>query len=139
MPQTITPYLLYRDVDAALTWLEQTFGFREAFKLPGPDGRSVHAEMEVDDDGARVFMGSPGADFHPPRDVGCTVLMYVTVDDVEAHFAHTRDAGATIIEEPEDQPYGERRYAAEDPEGHQWYFAMPMSVEAGAPAEALTA
>jgi uncharacterized glyoxalase superfamily protein PhnB len=132
MPQTITPYLLYKDVDAALVWLGRTFGFREAFKMPGSEGSTVHAEMEISRGGARVFMGSPGPDYRPPSEAGRTVLLYVMVDDVDAHFAHSRDAGATIVEEPTDQEYGERRYAAEDPEGHQWFFAMPINVEAAA-------
>ena len=46
------------------------------------------------------------------------------VEDVDAHFAHARDAGATIHAEPEDQAYGDRRYDAEDPEGHRWSFAQ---------------
>jgi PhnB protein len=132
MPQTITPYLLYKDVDSALGWLSRTFGFREAFRMPGPDGTTVHAEMELSEHGARVFMGSPGEDYRPPSEAGRTVLMYVMVEDVDAHFAHAREAGATIVEEPADQEYGERRYAAEDPEGHQWFFAMPINVESAA-------
>jgi uncharacterized glyoxalase superfamily protein PhnB len=50
--------------------------------------------------------------------------VHVYVDDVDAHFERARAAGATILEEPADQPYGDRRYAAEDPEGHQWFFAQ---------------
>ena len=62
MRQTVTPYLLYEDADAALGWLAQAFGFRETDRIAGPDGK----------------------------------------------------------------PYGDRRYAAEDPEGHLWYFATPL-------------
>jgi uncharacterized glyoxalase superfamily protein PhnB len=52
------------------------------------------------------------------------VLLYVYVDDVDAHCELARVAGAVIVEEPADQPYGERRYRARDPEGHSWYFAQ---------------
>ena len=45
------------------------------------------------------------------------------VDDVDAHFKRAKAAGATILEEPADQFYGDRRYGVEDPEGHQWFFA----------------
>lgn len=38
---------------------------------------------------------------------------------VERH----RMSGAEILEEPADQPHGDRRYGARDPEGHRWYFA----------------
>jgi uncharacterized glyoxalase superfamily protein PhnB len=49
--------------------------------------------------------------------------LYVNVDDVDKHSERARRAGAKIIEEPKDTFYGARRYGAEDPEGHQWYFA----------------
>ena len=46
------------------------------------------------------------------------------VDDVDAHFERARRAGATILSEPEDEPFG-RRYRAEDLEGHRWMFVGP--------------
>jgi uncharacterized glyoxalase superfamily protein PhnB len=49
--------------------------------------------------------------------------LYVYVDDVDAHYARAKRAGATILEEPTDQFYGDRRYRAADPEGHHWCFA----------------
>ncbi len=38
--------------------------------------------------------------------------------------AATFAGGAKILDEPEDQFYGDRRYSAVDPEGHHWYFAQ---------------
>jgi uncharacterized glyoxalase superfamily protein PhnB len=55
-----------------------------------------------------------------------TVTPYLLYEDADAHCAHARETGAEIAEEPNDQPYGDRRYAAEDPEGHLWYFATPL-------------
>ena len=53
-----------------------------------------------------------------------TVGAHVYVDGVDAHFEHARAAGAEILAEPADQEYGDRRYAATDPEGHHWFFAQ---------------
>ena len=50
------------------------------------------------------------------------VLVYV--DDVDAHHRHAREAGAVILGEPVDQPYG-RLYRAADVEGHRWMFMQP--------------
>ena len=125
MRQTVTPYLLYEDADAALDWLARAFGFREADRIAGPDGKVAHAEMDVGD-GSSIFLGGPGGDYRNPKAVGRTALVYVYVDHVDAHCARAREAGAGIAEEPNDQPYGDRRYAAEDPEGHLWYFAAPL-------------
>ena len=123
--QTVTPYLLYEDAGAAIDWLGKAFGFREKQRVEGPNGAIAHAELDVGD-GSRVFLGGPGGDYRSPRKVGRTVLVYVYVEDVDAHHARAAAAGAEIAEEPHDEPYGERRYAAEDPEGHRWYFATPL-------------
>ena len=125
MRQTVTPYLLYEDAGAAIGWLEKAFGFREKERVEGPGGAVAHAELDVGD-GSRVFLGGPGGDYRNPRQVGRTSLVYVYVEDVDAHHARAQEAGAQIAEEPADQPYGDRRYAAEDPEGHVWYFATPL-------------
>ncbi len=122
MPR-ITPYLLYRDVDAALEWLARAFGFRERMRLPGPDGKANHAEMELAD--GVIMMGNPGGDYRNPKQLGqSTQQIYVYVDDVDTHFERAKSAGALILSEPEDQFYGDRRYGAEDLEGHHWYFAQ---------------
>ena len=121
----ITPYLYYEDVAGALAWLSRAFGFRERLRMPGPDGRIVHAEMDLG--GAVIMMGHPGPDYRNPKRLGqVTQNVYVYVDDVDAHFRQARAAGASIREEPKDQFYGDRRYGAEDPEGHHWFFAQHM-------------
>jgi uncharacterized glyoxalase superfamily protein PhnB len=51
----------------------------------------------------------------------------VRVDDVDAHFRRALAAGATVIDQPADQEYGERTYRATDVEGHRWIFATPTS------------
>jgi uncharacterized glyoxalase superfamily protein PhnB len=47
------------------------------------------------------------------------------VQDVDAHHARARAAGAEITTEPADQSYGARSYSATDPEGHVWHFQTP--------------
>jgi len=118
----VTPYLYYQDVAAALRFLADAFGFREKLRMPGSDGKIAHAEMTLGD--GLVMMGCPGADYRNPKRLGQTTQgLYVYVDDVDAHCARAKKAGAKIINEPEDQFYGDRRYGAEDPEGHHWFFA----------------
>jgi uncharacterized glyoxalase superfamily protein PhnB len=119
----VTPYLLYEDLDAAVDWLVGTFGFTEHVRMPGPDGRANHAEVRLRD--GVVMMGHPGPDYqNPRRRGGATQLVYVYVDNVDRHYETAKSAGARIVSEPGDQFYGDRTYAAEDPEGHQWHFAQ---------------
>ena len=47
-------------------------------------------------------------------------------DDIDAHCAHARDAGASILQEPQTQFYGDRTYRARDLEGHIWTFGVTL-------------
>jgi uncharacterized glyoxalase superfamily protein PhnB len=124
-PQTITPYLLYEDVAAALEWLNRAFGFEETLRFTGEDGYVNHAEAWLGD--AAIYLGDPGDQYKNPKRLGQeTVGLYVLVADVDAHYDHAKAAGAEILEEPTDQVYGDRRYSARDLEGHHWYFAQQI-------------
>ncbi len=120
----VTPYLLYADVAEALAWLAEAFGFEERLRFTGDDGRVNHAEMTIAEDGL-LMLGSPGPDYRNPKQLGAvSVLVHVMVDDVDAHHARAKAAGAKIMREPADEAYGDRRYDAEDLEGHWWSFAQ---------------
>jgi uncharacterized glyoxalase superfamily protein PhnB len=124
VPPTITPYLLYEDVDGALDFLARAFGFREELRYTGPEGYVNHAEMRIGEDGV-IYMGDPGGDYRNPAHAGArTQMVCVNVDDVDAVFEQARAAGAEITEEPADQEYGERRFMARDPEGHAWSISQ---------------
>ncbi len=127
----ITPYLLYEDVGGALKWLAKAFGFRKyGAPMSRPDGKINHAAMKFGDD--LIMMGYPGPKYKNPKRLGhATQSLYVNVDDVDKHFERARKAGAKILEEPKNTFYGHRRYGAEDPEGHQWYFAQELKARPG--------
>lgn len=119
----ITPYLYYRDVDRAMTFLSKAFGFKACgARMRGADGRTNHATMKL---GAGVvMMGRPGASFRNPKSLGqATQCLYVSVANADAIFDRALRAGAVAIAEPADTAYGHRRCGVKDPEGHEWYFA----------------
>ncbi len=125
----ITPYLLYEDVGGALKWLTKAFGFRKyGAAMSRPDGKINHAAMKFGDD--LIMMGYPGPKYRNPKRLRhSTQSLYVNVDDVDKHFERAKKAGAKILEEPKNTFYGHRRYGAEDPEGHQWYFAQEVKAK----------
>jgi uncharacterized glyoxalase superfamily protein PhnB len=124
MTQTITPYLLYADVAAALDFLHRAFGFEEVLRHAGDGGDVDHAEMRLGE--GVIYLGGPGASYRNPAQLGAaTVLVCVSVDDVDAAYERAKAAGAEITQEPADQPYGERRFSARDPEGHSWHISQP--------------
>ena len=123
MTQTITPYLLYEDGEAAIDFLTRAFGFRVVDRTTGAAG-GLHAELELG--GGHVYVGQPPSGFRNPGTVGRTSEVYVVVDDVDAHHRRATDAGARVIEELNDLPFGHRRYGCVDPQGHEWYFAQVL-------------
>ncbi len=126
MPQTVTPYLLYEDADAAIDFLTRAFGFRETSRTTGQAG-GLHAELDVGD-GWQVFVGQPQGSFRGPAVVGQTGLVYVLIpSDADGHAERSRREGGRIVEEPNDTAYGQRRYGVEDPQGHHWFFGAPLA------------
>jgi|SRR5436853_1652180 len=118
----ILAHLIYDDVTAAVDWLTAAFGFQErtSARHASPEGVIGRTQMEVA--GSLVTLGQPSIHGDSPRR-GVSSMLYVYVDDVDEHYQRARAAGATIVTELEDQPWGDRRYQAVDPEGHQWTFA----------------
>jgi uncharacterized glyoxalase superfamily protein PhnB len=129
----VIPMLSYENCAAALEWLTHAFGFRERVRMPQPDGRIGHAEMETDQGVIMLASGPAGYESPATRSeryertreslmtpwVVDGVLVFV--DNVEAHYERAQSAGARILSPPEDAPYG-RLYRAEDLEGHRWMF-----------------
>jgi uncharacterized glyoxalase superfamily protein PhnB len=126
MPQTVTPYLLYEDGDAAIDFVTRAFGFRLVDRMTGGAG-GLHAELEVSPSGGTIYLGQPPGGFRNPAAVGATSQVYVLVDDVDGHHERAKATGATITEELNDLPFGHRRYGCIDPQGHEWFFAQPIA------------
>jgi uncharacterized glyoxalase superfamily protein PhnB len=136
----VIPMLAYEDGAAAIDWLVDAFGFQERERHADDQGTIVHAELEAG--GATIILATRTPDYVSPRrmreiseearkmaEVPYVVDgLLVEVEDVDAHFAHAKAAGATILSEPEDVPsFGVRHYRAEDPEGHRWMFSQHIA------------
>jgi uncharacterized glyoxalase superfamily protein PhnB len=128
MAQTVTPYLLYEDVEAAAAFLTSAFGFEEVDRQIGAAG-GVHLEFETDL-GGHIYAGQPPAGFQNPATVGRTSIVHVIVSRVDAHHDRAKAEGAAITEQLVDLPFGHRRYTCRDPQGHEWTFAQVLSSSA---------
>ncbi len=130
--------VFYKDPLAALDWLERAFGFQRVMVITDRDGKLAHSEMRFRD--SYLMVGSEWADYTAsPASVGGKNTQAVHVhmpDGLDAHCERARAAGAQIVREPEDQFYGDRVYAARDPEGHVWSFGQPIRKVSRADAEA---
>jgi uncharacterized glyoxalase superfamily protein PhnB len=118
---TVIPVLVYPDVRAAVAWLTDAFGFAERVRI-GADHRS---QLTVGDDGA-VIAADTTSDRQPPRSGSYSHLLKVRVVDVQAQVERARAHGARVLQEPEDQPYGERECTVADLAGHRWQFTQTL-------------
>ncbi len=121
--QRVIPYLMYSDTAAALEFLTKAFAFEERMRMPAPDGGIMHAEVGYQDNVIMLATVPKEMNFASPRDLPARHSMIICyVDDVDAHHARAKAAGANILSEPADQFYGDRTYRVQDPEGHEWNF-----------------
>jgi DNA-binding transcriptional MerR regulator/predicted enzyme related to lactoylglutathione lyase len=120
-----TGLLVYEDVDAAHDYIVRVFGLTPGALDRDPGGRAVYREVRAGDQVIGLHPAVEG--FRSPRSLGAvTGMTVIAVDDADAHHARSVEAGAEIIEEPVDQPYGIREYGARDLEGQLWYFHSPL-------------
>jgi uncharacterized glyoxalase superfamily protein PhnB len=118
----VIPAIRYQDTAKAVRWLVDVFGFEDSFVVADDAGNVGHAQLTYG--GTGMIMLGPVSDGSDGRLAVRTgpVLTYVIVDDIEKHYAHTRSAGAEIIQELQDEDYGGQGYTALDPEGNVWSF-----------------
>jgi uncharacterized glyoxalase superfamily protein PhnB len=125
---TIIPALFYKDPLKALDWLEQTFGFKRVMVITDDAGNLGHAEMQVGD-GLIMLGGEYTDEVKSPASISGRNTQTTNVqlkDGIDAHYAHTKAAGARIVRELRDEFYGDRTYTALDFEGHMWSFGQPV-------------
>ncbi|MGA8150273.1 MAG: VOC family protein [Terriglobales bacterium] len=117
--RTVTPYLVAQDGPALVEFAKQAFGAEEIFRAVGSAG-GLHAEVKIGDSMLMMGGGIPGREF---RSTANTHALHIYVQDADAVYQKALAAGATTIDEPRDQEYGERSASVKDPAGNYWYIA----------------
>jgi PhnB protein len=121
---TVTPFLAVDDASAAIAFYERAFGARERMRMPMPDGKIAHAELEIGDSVVMLSDPFPQATVRPPKELGGTSLgVFLYVEDIDAFVQRATDAGATVTMPPEDMFWGDRFGQISDPFGHVWQVA----------------
>lgn len=113
---TVTPYLIVSDVRAEIAFLERALDATNAHVSATPDGRVMHAEVQIGD--SKVMLGEATSEWPP---MPCMLHLYVP--DVDRIYKQAVGAGATSLREPADQFYGDRSAGVKDAEGNQWWLA----------------
>jgi lactoylglutathione lyase len=108
---TIFPIITTRDLGAALGFYRDLLGAKVGYEFPGPDGEPAYVGLELGD----AHLGI-GRDPDETRGPSHRFSFWVYADDCDAAVERLRDAGVTIVEEPADQPWGERVARVLDPD-----------------------
>ena len=115
----VTPYLVAEDGVALLDFAKQAFGAEEIFRTVGSAG-GLHGEVRIGDSMVMMGGGIPGREFHATPNAHA---IHLYVPDCDAAYKQALQAGATSLDEPKDQEYGERSGSVKDPAGNYWYIA----------------
>ncbi|MEU9177605.1 VOC family protein [Streptomyces sp. NPDC048550] len=120
----VTPYLCVDGAAAAIDFYVFVLGATERMRMPAPDGRIGHAELELGNSAIMLADEYPEIGFRSPKTVGGTpITLHVYVDDVDEVFAKALARGATEVSAVKDEFYGDRTGQFEDPFGHRWNIA----------------
>ena len=127
---SISPALTCKDAARAIEFYKKAFNAQEIMRMPSPDGKISHAELQIGD--SRIFlndeMGPMAASSGTPR-----MSLFLYVEDADKTFNNAVKAGGKVDMALENQFWGDRYGKLTDPFGHQWGIAT--HVEDVAPEE----
>jgi len=120
----VTPYLIVGGAAKALDFYKRAFGAKERMRLPMPEGRIGHAEIEIGDSVIMLADEFPQMGAKSPQTIGGTpVGICLYVDNVDAVFKQAIAAGGREEKPLQNQFYGDRSGTLIDPFGHKWTVA----------------
>jgi PhnB protein len=118
---SITPSIVVRDAARAIEFYKKALGAKELMRMAGPDGKIMHAELQIGD--SIIFLGDemPQSPSKSPQTLGgSTGALHLYVEDVDRAFQKAIDAGGKVNMPVGDQFWGDRYGSFVDPFGQVW-------------------
>lgn len=119
---TVTPGLVVKDASKAIDFYKRALGAQELVRMPGPDGKIMHAELKIGD--SVIFLSdevpNPGNVKSPQSLGGCTATLNIYVPNVDDTFKQAIAAGGKETMAVADQFWGDRYGSLVDPFGYSW-------------------
>ena len=121
---SLNAYIAVEDANKAIEFYKQAFGAQERVKMPGPEGKIGHAELQIGDSVVMLSDPFPQSTTSPPKQLGGTTTgLMIYVDDADAVAQKAIDAGAELTQPLENMFWGDRFGQVKDPFGHVWQIA----------------
>ena len=123
----VTPHLVCAGAAQAIEFYKKAFGAVEESRLPGADGKVMHAMIRIG--GSAIFLGDEMPEWGslgPKALKGSPVTIHLYVDDADAVVGRAVKAGAKVTMPLADQFWGDRYGMLEDPFGHHWSVGTHM-------------
>src|SRR4051794_442787 len=98
--RTVTPYLVTPNAAGVIEFAQKAFGAEEVVRMASPDGRVMHAEIRIGD--SMVMLGDV-----PENDKPKLGYLHIYIEDCDGVYARALAAGATSVQEPANQFYGD--------------------------------
>ena len=122
---SVTPYLALRDAAKAIAFYKEALGATELYRLPMPNGKLGHAELQIGNSRIMVSDESPEWGNKSAKSLGGTPIgLCMYTDNVDALAERFLKAGGKVVRPVENQFYGDRSGTFEDPEGYKWTLAQ---------------
>ena len=121
---SVTANLVIKGASKAIDWYKEALGAQELYRMPGPDGRLMHAEIKIGDSVVMLTDEMPEMGGKGPLTLGGTpVSLMIYCKDCDALFNRAVSAGASVRMPLEDAFWGDRWGMVTDPFGHVWSVA----------------
>ena len=121
---TVTPHLVCAGAAEAIEFYKKAFDAVEIMRLPGPEGKLMHAMIRIGDSAVMLVDESPDWGMLGPKSLkGSPVTIHLNVEDADAVVERAVAAGAKATMPVEERFWGDRYSVLEDPFGHHWSVA----------------
>ncbi|MBB3121305.1 VOC family protein [Pseudoduganella violacea] len=121
---SLTPHLVCAGAAQAIDFYKKAFGAVEGARMPGPDGKIMHALLRIGNSALMLMDEAPAWGSVGPNTLkGSPVTIHLYVEDADATFARALEAGATTKMPVTEMFWGDRYGVLTDPFGHSWSIA----------------
>ena len=118
---TVTPHLICAGAADAIEFYKKAFKAKEEARLPGPQGKLMHARIRIEGSAVMLVDEMPEWGALGPKALkGSPVTIHLYVENADAMFEQAVRGGATVTMPLDDMFWGDRYGKLEDPFGHQW-------------------